>query len=121
MFMRLELVALKIPSGWTVDFNTFCRVELEDIREDSDLIWELNEDILQMSNFHFNVILDLGWYPAHNIDGKYILKLVKQSVDMDTQTNNWRTPLLLFKSRNIDEVIEQINSLLIKVAEGQIS
>ncbi|OPA75363.1 hypothetical protein BVG16_22510 [Paenibacillus selenitireducens] len=118
--MKLELVALKIPSGWKVDFNTFCRVDLDDIRKESDLLWELNEDILQMSNLHYNVILDLGWYPAHNIDGKYTLTLVKQSEDMDTLTNNWGKPILLFKTRNIDEVIEKINSLLIRVAEGQI-
>ena len=116
---RMKLVALKIPSGWRVDYNTFSKFNLDDIKEESDLLWELNEDILQMANVHYHVILDLGWYPAHNIEGMYTLRLVKQSEDMDTQTENWRAPLEIFRTRNIDEVIEKINLLLMQVANGK--
>ena len=48
--------------------------------------YELNEDLLQLKYTRANIIIDLGWYPAHNCDeGNYILYLVK---DYD-----WENPL----------------------------
>ena len=40
--------------------------------------YELNEDLLQPKYTRANIIIDLGWYPAHSCDeGNYILYLIK--------------------------------------------
>ncbi len=41
------------------------------------MYYELHEDLLQLNHKKGNLIIDLGWYPAYDANGKYILMLVR--------------------------------------------
>jgi len=96
--MFYELQPLRIQAGWTVEFNYFSEYD-RCIHGDTDL-FELNEDLLQLYHPKANLIIDLGWYPAHNADGEYVLFLVKDC--------NWNCPLERFSSQSKKEIIDHI-------------
>lgn len=66
-----------------------------DIHGSNDL-FELNEDLLQLHNEKANLIIDLGWYPDHDINGAYLLLLVKDY--------KWDRPLEQITSRSKKEI-----------------
>ncbi len=59
-----------------MEYNNFSEYDMS-IHGEEDC-YELNEDLLQLKYTRANIIIDLGWYPAHSCDeGNYILYLVK--------------------------------------------
>ena len=93
--MYYELQPLRIQAGWKIQYNSFTEYDIE-IHGLNDLL-ELNEDLLQLYNEKANLIIDLGWYPSHNIDGNYILRLVKNY--------KWDCPLEQITSKSKREII----------------
>jgi hypothetical protein len=65
---------------------------------------------LQLKNENRSRVLDLGWYPSFNPHGKYRLLLIELSIDPDEQAELWEKPLLLFESRDIEEVQRTIDT-----------
>jgi len=99
----LNLVALKIPSGWKVNRNVFFALNPTDEYSEDELSVHLfdQEDLLQLEfNDYF---IDLGWYMGK--DGSFGLNLIK---------GNWLEGLLLerFVSRSYKDVAERINDIL---------
>ena len=73
--------------GWNItydefhiDFSVPCAQQLN----------ELNEDLLQASANNF--IIDIGWYPEGDPEGKIISLLIKD--------HNWQKPILHFEDTN---------------------
>ena len=93
--MYYELQPLRIQAGWKIQYNSFTEYDIE-IHGLNDLL-ELNEDLLQLYNEKANLIIDLGWYPSHSIDGNYILRLVKNY--------KWDCPLEQITSKSKREII----------------
>lgn len=92
-----ELQPLRINSGWTVELNNFYNCE-----PDSCISFAhyFIEDILQLTNSRFNLIIDLGWYPAGDDKGLFQLILIKNY--------NWENPLGFFESKNTKAIVDKI-------------
>lgn len=96
--MNYELQPLRIQAGWKIEYNNFTEYDM-DIHGSKDL-FELNEDLLRLCNEKANLIIDLGWYPSHDINGKYLLLLVKDY--------KWDCPLEQIASNSKKEIIAYI-------------
>jgi hypothetical protein len=107
--MAYKLQSLRIPSGWKVSWNTFTEFDpLEITGADDENWWLFDEDLLQLECSHKNLILDLGWYGGKNlITGNYGLYLI--------QNQDWENPLLKFLSKNKDEIVSKIESVLTNI------
>ncbi|WP_013321363.1 hypothetical protein [Gloeothece verrucosa] len=108
-FREIQLQQLQIPTGWNVVCHQFY-----DVEPDSSIfniqvkgllnenIWELFiEDLLQLQNSQYNLILDLGWYPEGDPNGCYKLILI--------QHQDWEAPLATYQSKKKDEIVNKIN------------
>lgn len=90
-----ELQPLRIPAGWKIEYNNFSEYDFEkNGKEDS---YELHEDLLRLSNEIASLTIDLGWYPSYDINGNYVLLLVKDF--------KWEQPLKQLLSRSKEQVI----------------
>lgn len=88
---------LRLLGGWTIEFNNFYECEPDNCND----FWSvLNEDLLKLKYTKFDLILDLGWYPNGDKEGKYVLELILNC--------NWKKPLEIFESRRTKEVVEKI-------------
>ena len=96
--MYYELQPLRLQAGWKIELNNFSEYDL-DIHGEQDC-FELNEDLLQLQNEKTNLLIDLGWYPAHSKDGSYHLMLVKNF--------DWTNPLENVITRSKKEVVDSI-------------
>ena len=96
--MYYELQPLRIQAGWRVEYNNFSEYDLDTHGEED--AYELNEDLLLLYNEKANLAIDLGWYPAHDIDGEYLLILAKDF--------KWDCPLEKFSSKSKKEIIDHI-------------
>lgn len=94
-----ELQPLRIPAGWTIKYNNFSEYDLQ--KDGVEYVYELTEDLLQME--HLNLLIDLGWYPAMNIDGKYIMYLVDINYE-----NPFDNPIEIFESKFKKEIISKL-------------
>lgn len=109
---KYQLQPLRIPTGWTVRWNSFYTIDPADLASD-DVQWLLDEDLLQMSQEHFNRVLDVGWYPALNVlKGTYAL--VVYEGDFHGK--------LLFEHRTRDhaQLVAKIEQLLQDVCDGRL-
>ena len=98
--INFDLQPLRIQAGWKVVYNYFSEYDLSIHGEEYD--YELNEDLLQIENG--NLLIDLGWYPAMDINGKYILFLV----DKNSEGNPFDNPLEIFETVSKVEVISKL-------------
>lgn len=120
--MEYKLVSLRIPRGWTVNFNEFYEVSPEDfINNDYENRWEFKQGIYQAVQPDRRRILDLGWYPEFSCDGEYSLMLVEQFDEgQDVEVDPWMNPILRIDSRDIKVIIEQIEIVMKEVSEGKL-
>ncbi len=96
--MYYELQPLRIKAGWKVEYNNFSEYDIDEHGE-SD-IHELNEDLLRLYNEKENLIIDLGWYPAYDANGNYILELFKN--------NEMGSPLERIISKSKTKIVNDI-------------
>ncbi|WP_248925047.1 hypothetical protein [Paenibacillus hamazuiensis] len=119
--MTLPLVPLNIPNGWIINKNIFTEVCPERFHNDDyEDRWEFNEDILQIVNTSQRRIIDLGWYPEFNLDGQYCLKVVEWTNNWEEQTEYWIQPIMKYYSRDIKEIKNKIEDLIMKITEGRL-
>ena len=103
------------------------------------------EDILQLTNDHRRMTLDLGWYPDGDPEGHYRLVLIQWDAppehaampkkSITTQRNGieytyrlqpvlvgdaWSKPLVEVTSSNQGVIVTQINDTLAKVEAGEL-
>ncbi len=141
----MRLHPLQIPGGWMVAQNHFYDITPADVLDGDRLDFPFVEDILQLSNEHLRMTLDLGWYPDGDPSGCYRLLLIQwdtppQHNDMPknsitTKRNGieytctlqpllvgdaWSDPLIDFSSKDAREIVVQINDTLANIALGQI-
>ncbi|HEY2491731.1 MAG TPA: hypothetical protein VGI33_02210 [Paenibacillus sp.] len=118
--MTPPLVPLRIPSGWTVNYNEFREVKADEfINDDNENRWEFSEAIFQFNHIN-NRILDLGWYPEHSCKGNYRLKLIESSEMPEIQIEAWNKPILNFETRCTEILMKKIEEILIEVSNGSI-
>lgn len=94
-----ELQPLRIPFGWTVQYNNFSEYDLE--KDGEKYRFELVEDLLQLKNH--NLLIDLGWYPSMDVTGEYVLYLVDTKKDRP-----FECPIEVFHTRVKAEIIAKL-------------
>ncbi len=67
--------------------------------------WELKLDLLQMVCKNNTIIIDVGWYPDHDINGTFRIKIIENS--------NWSNPLLVKETKDFIELEEILRDLAI--------
>ena len=83
-----------------VNYNTF-RIDFNKPFEEQED--ELNEDLVQVE-YNDNYILDIGWYPEGDINGKIIIQLIHNS--------EWDNPLVCEKCLDKESFFKSINSIM---------
>jgi hypothetical protein len=111
----IQLQALQIPIGWRVQWNQFfdvepgAEIEVDGLPEGD--VWELfPQDLLQLKYDERNLVVDLGWLPEADPDGRYILTLV--------ENKNWDQPMSVYESTKKGEIVKNINLWLKKISSG---
>lgn len=110
--MKLKLVPLRIPTGWIVTLNDFTESFPEKfVTDEYEHRWEFKEDILQLRCKYKDQIVDLGWYPEFNVNGKYKVVLVDTSEKNEEGLFYWNV-IEEFCSRSIEEIRMKIEEFL---------
>jgi hypothetical protein len=102
------LQALRISEGWMVSYNSFCEVNVDH----PDAWTLLKESLLQLKHERRNRLLDLGWYPEGEPDGRFVMRLYEGDF----------TGTLLQKHETKDraEIVGGIERLLEEVTRGDL-
>lgn len=95
---------LRIPNGVIV-YNDFC---IDESISFEDQWYQYKEDILQIK-FGDNFIIDVGWYPESDPNGKFIVQGIKNE--------NWWPPLAEESARNLVELKKAIEKIAIIINE----
>lgn len=109
----IQLQPLRISTGWNVIWNQFfdiypnSKIKVEGLPND-DVLELFTQDLLQLKNEKRNLLLDLGWIPEANPDGAYELTLI--------HNEDWVNPVTTYKSKDKDDIVDQINLWLKKIA-----
>jgi len=100
-----NLQNINIPDDWRITYNEFFDTDPLKINNDNSNLWfNLKEDLLQVENNKKNLLLDLGWYPEFSPKGKYRIKLIKNC--------DWEKPLVKFENRNLNEIVKKIEKIV---------
>ena len=109
----IQLQPLRISTGWNVVWNQFFdiypnpKIKVRGLPND-DVLELFNQDLLQLKNEKRKLLLDLGWIPEADPEGTYELTLV--------HSEDWDNPVATYKSKDKDNIVEQINLWLRKIA-----
>lgn len=97
---------LRIPEQWKVDYNTFIDTDPKEMEKMSPLKRGLifTGSLLQMSFERDGLVLDLGWYPEGDPQGKYGLVLLRG--------NDWGKPLVSYSTSLKEDIVQKIEELL---------
>lgn len=88
-----------ISNGWTITYDEFhldCSIPF------SEQIDDLNEDLFQATKN--NYIIDIGWYPEMNSEGKLIMNMIKDF--------NWSQPEKSYDVICYNELVERIEETI---------
>jgi hypothetical protein len=103
--MKNKLQPLRVPTGWHVSYNTFTELDPQDLSENAEDWWELNEDLLQLHYSPKKLTLDLGWYGGNSLSSGFFRVYLIQNQD-------WENPLTEYTTQNKEEIISKIEKLL---------
>jgi hypothetical protein len=100
------LQPLRIPVGWSVEYNDFREIDPSTGHED-----DFREDLLQLAHAQSKCVLDVGWYPEGNLKrGRFVLYLVRN--------HDWDKPLYRFSSRDRGKIAKKIDRILFEHSRG---
>lgn len=79
-----------------VIYNEFAIIIDKPLSEQKDL---LLEDLIQVK-YGEHLILDVGWYPELDINGKFLIQIIRNQ--------NWDTPLYRFSCTETNSLLESL-------------
>src|SRR5262249_21637929 len=90
-----------------VVWNSF--LEIDPIFEDGDgTSIGFSQDLLQLKNLKYFVLIDLGWYPDHDPTGRYLLRAIRIYPSVDEMKRSWDKPLMVMESASKMEIVQAI-------------
>ncbi|MBY8911646.1 hypothetical protein KY305_02580 [Bacillus sp. YC2] len=102
-----NLLRLKIPDGWTIDYNTLKDTNPKALgAEDEAWLFDFNQDLLQISHKMKNLLLDVGGYPEGDLTGSYGKELIKNE--------EWERPLEDVMCEEPNELVKQLDRIFMK-------
>lgn len=109
----IDRVPLRIPAGWTVDRNEFYELDAGQLSA-TDPAWALlSEDLLQLSDAQRELIVDVGWYPEAQREGRYAVKVVFG--------RDWGRPLVQYATNVLADIVARTEALLVSPPEVPIA
>ena len=102
------LQALRICEGWTVAYNSFCEVDIDH----PDAWTLLKESLLLLKHERRNRLLDLGWYPEGEPEGRFVMRLYEGDFT--------GTLLQQHETKDRAEIVEIIERVLYAVTRGDL-
>ena len=109
----MNLQPLKIPSGWSVEWNL-----LTDTDPSEEFIHEFTGSLLLLNSSSRLKSIDVSWQPEGDINGSYHLQVICLLPKFNNITNTleyegiWETPEVEFKTSNRLLLVDKINHLL---------
>ena len=67
-------------------------------------IWDLDEDLIQITYYEGKYIIDVGWHPSFNVKGQFIIYIIEDL--------NWENPLLIKKTANFKQLNDYIQECI---------
>lgn len=111
----MNLQPLKIPSGWTVEWNLLTETDPTE-----DAIHQFTGSSLLLISSHTRLkAIDVSWQPEGDINGEYQLQVICLLPKFNSKTNTieyigvWETPELKFSTKNRLELVDKLNHLLL--------
>lgn len=108
---------LRIPSGWTVDYNTMPEIELS-----QDTLSQFQgSSLIMLYNNHANRLIDVSWRPEMDINGSFQLEVYNRLEVFNEKLNafvpevDWENPYLEFETKNKSALIEKLEILLLSL------
>ncbi|WP_417356882.1 hypothetical protein [Flavobacterium sp.] len=109
----MNLQPLKIPSGWSVEWNLLTETDPTE-----ETIHEFTGSLLLVNSSTLLKAIDVCWQPEADINGAYQLQVILLLPKFNSITNTmdyegiWEAPELEFTTQNRLELVEKLNSLL---------
>ena len=97
-----EKLEFDLMNGWGVNNNKLLKIDIESIDNCDNFIWnKFSEDMLNIINPSKSIIIDVGWYPKFDMNGRFVLLVIKN--------NEWTKPLETLVTRDVNKIIEKVN------------
>lgn len=110
----MNLQPLKIPSGWSVEWNVLTETDPSE-----ETIHEFTGSSLILLNSSTRLkAIDVSWRPEGDINGAYYLQVICLLPKFNVKTNTmeydglWETPEVEFTMKGRLELVDKINELL---------
>ncbi|HOP19821.1 MAG TPA: hypothetical protein PK585_07050 [Amphiplicatus sp.] len=109
MTETFPLRALRIPEGWTIEYNSF-----DDIPLDHPEAWSLvfKASLFMAKHYRRNVLVDLGWLPDEDPSGAYVLRAFENDFT--------GKELFRLDTRSDIAAVDALESLLLRITAGDI-
>ncbi len=114
----MGLQPLRIPSGWTVSWNTMPELELSE-----DTISDFgSSSLIMLYNPSANRLIDVCWHPENDMAGAFLLKVCNCLEVFNGKTHSfegkadWDSPVIEYKTTCKKEVIEKLEEVLQTIA-----
>jgi len=104
---KVNVHALRIPTGWSIDKNNFWEIDPINLGEDDDTWFMFTDSLLQLHHQKKSVILDMGWKPDISPEGNFVVVILINE--------DWDKPIERFESKNYTEVIDYIETKLFEI------
>lgn len=90
----------KYNCNYKISYHDFL---LDEERALADQIDNLKEDLLQVS-LNENLLLDIGWQPSFNINGRFIIQVIEHY--------DWDSPIQRVETNSIQDLLFQLDDML---------
>lgn len=110
----MKLQALRITSGWQIDYNQLYEVDpvagFEDYFDGSSLLMLKNNTLLKL--------IDVEWRPEQDLNGEFRLVVLNFVENFNSKTNtfnsdpDWDNPFFTFTTKSRLELVEKIEELM---------
>ena len=111
--MTPNLQPIKIPAGWTVEWNLFTATDPTE-----ENIQEFSGNLLLINSSSRLKAIELCWTPEEDINGTFELKVINLEPNFNSKTNEmeynglWESPEMEYQTKDRREVVAKINELL---------
>lgn len=127
----LDLAMIRTNPEWAIEYHRLFDVSPDDAEKavvnggNGVNIWQLcfHEDLLQISNAHKELLLDVGWYPDSDSTGRYHLQMIRahNSGKKGRDSYDWQHPIENFETRSLSDLLAKIHSIVLEPEKQEVA